>query len=332
MGIEKKDIKKILIKGVNWIGDAVITMPVIAAVRANFPEAFIGLVVNKEISVLWQDFPSIDRIYLEEEKREIKKQNFDLGIILPQSFSSAFKMFLYRVKYRVGYPTELRGFLLTHQAPLPDNFREKHLLEEYFDILRSIDLKIIDKTDGFPLKESTKNKAGEFLKAKGIQTDNFIIGICPGATYGPAKKWFIERYLEVIKYLTKTGNTKIILFGGQRDEAVKYILKETNSNAIISNEDKNILESAALISFCKLFISNDTGPMHIAAAIKVPVTAIFGSTNPIWTAPLGAGNTVLYNKIECSPCYDRECIKNKVKYECFDKISADDVIKSLKIN
>ena len=332
MGINKEEIKKILIRGVNWIGDSIITIPIVRTIRENFPDAFIGIIVKENLIPIWENVPYIDKIYkVEDKKSEIKSQKFDLGIVLPNSFSSALEMYLLNVKFRVGYPTELRGIFLTDKVPVPQRFREKHLIEEYFDIIRFIDLKIKDKSLEFFIPDSIKSKMKDLLKSRGFVDKDIIIGVCPGATYGPAKMWFKERYIDLITKVIKKYNAKIIIIGSNVErELIRFLLKGIGfSDRIISSEDFNILESSALISYCKLFISNDTGPMHIAASLKIPVIGIFGSTNPIWTAPLGDKNIVMYKKVKCSPCYKRKCKNKEKEYECFDLISVDDVINGI---
>lgn len=328
MGINKEEIKKILIIGVNWIGDTIITIPVVKTISENFPDAFTGLWVKENIAELWKNSPYINKIYSDKDIREIRKESFELGIILPQSFSSALKMYRANVKYRIGYPTELRGILLTHKVPLPEKFRKKNLLEEYLDILRFLGLKISGTSSDFFVPAEIKLKAEQFLRQNNISEEEMIIGVCPGATYGPAKRWFKERYAEVIKHLIKKYNAKVIIFGSFKEtDILKYLLKEVHLNGIIlPDRNLTVLESAGLINFCRLFITNDTGPMHIASSLKIPVIAIFGSTNPTWTAPLGNSCVVLYKKIACSPCYKRDCSKGDKKYECFELISVNEVI------
>ncbi|MFH1823758.1 MAG: lipopolysaccharide heptosyltransferase II [Candidatus Firestonebacteria bacterium] len=339
MGINKKEIKKILIRGVNWIGDSVITIPVVRTIRENFPDAFIGIIVKESLVSIWENVPYVNKVYMEkvgevgkvkDEKSEIKNQKFDLGIIFPTSFSSALKMCLLNVKYRVGYPTELRGVFLTHKVPLPEKFREKYLLEEYFDIIRFIDLEIKDKLLEFFIPDNIRNKMLDLLKDKGFSDKDFIVGICPGATFGPAKMWFKERYADLITKVIKTYNAKIIIIGSAEEkELMNFLLQKVNLNDKILISEGNILESSALISCCKLFISNDTGPMHIAASLKIPVIAIFGSTNLLWTFPLNEESVVLYEQIDCNPCYKRKCKRTRDKYECFNLISVDEVMDAI---
>ena len=332
MGIDGPKVKKILIRGANWLGDSVISIPVIRTVRKNYPDAYIGLVLRKGPAELLAALPYVNKIYLEgKDDRAVIKEKFDLGILLTNSFSSALKFWLWGVKERIGYPAEYRGIFLTKKVPLAGKPRSIHLSEEYFRILEAAGLKEFEKKPEFFIPEKNLLKAGEMLKETGFQNSELLIGVCPGATYGPAKIWPKERYLNVISYLIKEKGAKIIIFGGSGEtEIINYLLKNQDfSDSIMASPDNDILTGAALIKKCRLFITNDTGPMHIAAALGIPVIAIFGSTNPVWTGPSGAGTRVIYRKLECSPCYSRSCKNKKANYECLTGISEKEVLSSI---
>jgi len=323
-------VKKILIRGPNWIGDSVISIPALKAVRKAYPDAYLCLVLRKGAAELLKNLPFIDRIYLEgADNGLIRKEKFELGIILTNSFSSAFNFWRWGVKERVGYSSEHRGLFLTRKVPLPQKLRTVHLLDEYFQILKTAGIQEEKPVPEFYLPLVNIEKAAEILKKNGLKINNPLIGICPGASYGPAKVWPKERYLEIINKLMKEQGSDIVLFGGPKEQdIIAYLLKNAIYGVrITTGPAEDILTSAALIKKCDLFITNDTGPMHIAASLGVPVIAIFGSTNPIWTAPLGAKTKVLYKKVPCSPCYERICKKNK--YECLTGISEEEVFNGI---
>ena len=325
-------MKKILIKGPNWIGDSIISIPVIKSIRQNYPDALIGLVLRKMPAVLLKALPYVNKIYIEDQdNKNIIEEKFEMGIILTNSFSSAFKLWRWGVKERIGYPAEHRGMFLTKKVPLPDNPRSMHLIEEYSKILKVAGMKEFEMKPEYFIPAENLIKADEILIKTGFQNASFLTGVCPGAAYGPAKVWPKERYLNVINRLMKENNSHIIVFGGPKElDIVNFLLKNAIYSAkITSCPAEDILTSAALMKKCGLFITNDTGPMHIAAALGVPVLAIFGSTNPVWTGPLGNKTNVIFEKLDCSPCYDRVCKKNKIKYECLTKISEEYVFKGI---
>jgi len=333
MGINGKKVKKILIRGANWIGDSVISIPAIKAVRQNNPDAFIGLVVRKLAAELLKALPYIDRIYIEGvDDKDIIKEKFELGLLFTNSFSSAFKFWRWGVKERIGYSAEYRGVFLTKKVPFLGNPRSVHLLEEYFQILKTAGMNVSEKIPEFFIPEHSRLKAERVLKNSGFKNVSFITGVCPGASYGPAKVWPKERYLNVINRLMEEKNSHILVFGGPKElDIVNFLLKNAMySDKIASGPADDILTSAALIQKCGVFITNDTGPMHLAAALGVPTIALFGSTNPGWTGPLGVKTNLISKQLRCSPCYDRECKKNKNKYDCLIKITEEDVFNGIK--
>ncbi|MEI7904052.1 MAG: lipopolysaccharide heptosyltransferase II [Candidatus Firestonebacteria bacterium] len=329
MGIEKKQIKNILIRGASWIGDSVVSMPVIKALRENFPSAYIALSVKSSVKEIWDDFPYVDLVVSDEEKEKLRSKKYDLGIVLPHSFSAAFNMKKLGVKRLAGYPTELRGIFLSHKVPRPAEFRRKHLLEEYLDILRHLGLKAVNIKPFLHIPPRYETRIKELLRIKKIESKDLLVGICPGAAYGPAKVWPAKNYAKVVKLLVREYGAKAAVFGGSHEkEIVKSLLKEVKFNDIMfTSGSLSVLESAALMKRCNLFISNDTGPMHMAAALNLPLIAIFGSTDPGWTGPLGKNSKVIYRGLTCSPCFDRTCGRKKNKYECLTDISPEEVFK-----
>ncbi len=332
MGIDKKKISSVLVRAPGWIGDSVISMPVVRTIRENFPKAFITVSVKDRVKELWDGFIYADEVVSDSEQKLNGRRGYDLGVIFPNSFSSAYRMLRAGVKNRAGYSTEMRGLLITHRVPKRGKFRSIHLIEEYFDILRHLGLKIHSKALFFKVPAKASNKIDRLISEQGCNDGRPIIGICPGASFGKAKAWPPERYSEVVKFLTAKYGARIALFAGKGETAcAKIILQGLKKSDILSaGGELTITESAALIERCSLFISNDTGPMHIAAALNVPVIGIFGSTNPVWTGPLGSKSRVLYKKTECSPCFQRVCPRKRNKYECLLNINAEDVIGELK--
>jgi heptosyltransferase-2 len=161
-----------------------------------------------------------------------------------------------------------------------------------------------------------------FLKDEGVKKNSILIGINPGSTYGTAKCWFSERYLELARRLIRRADATIILVGGKDNTPLINHIASNLDGRIIEAVGKDLLHLAALVKRCHLFITNDTGPMHIAAAVGTPVVAIFGSTNPVTTSPLGNGHRIVRKRVSCSPCLKRECPEDN---RCMELISVDEV-------
>ena len=172
--------------------------------------------------------------------------------------------------------------------------------------------------------EEEKENAKDILKRNDIDSKDKLIGISPGAAFGPAKRWFPERYAEAASELVKKHSVQILLFGTVKDkEVTNEICRYMEEKCVNLAGETNLRQLASLLSMCKLLITNDSGTMHIACAVRTPVVAIFGSTDPVRTGPTGEKHTVLYKKLDCSPCFARKCPRGD--YRCFKEIEAGDV-------
>lgn len=319
--------ERILIRAPNWIGDSVISTAAVKAVKEHYRDASIVIAARNWLKDIWLENPYISGIINCDLNFErillLRKQRFDLGIIFPSSLSSAWFMFLSGAKERVGYENPVRNFLLT--KPISHPKRDKHLIEEYFDILRSIGITPKDKELIVRLSPYDEARADVLLIAKGIKKNDELIGICPGATYGPAKRWLPDRFVELSKKLIEKHGIKIVLFGNNSEAVLlSSLANEIGKEALYFAGNTSIKITTSLIKRCKLIVTNDTGPMHLAASMHVPILAIFGSTSPAWTAPLGKEHFIVYKALSCSPCFKRSCPKGD--YACFKEISVDEVM------
>ncbi len=333
-------MKKILIRVPNWIGDAVMSLPAITAIGNSFKNAEIFILARSWVSPIYINNPYVDRIveYRSGDIHkgimgrmkligEMKKEGFDAAFLLQNAFDAALIAFLARIPIRVGYATDLRGFLLTHPIKNPGKKRMHHM-HYYLEMLRKSN--IVDVTNcNYPaihLMEEEYRWADQFLSMNGIDTEKSVIGINPGASYGPAKRWFPERFAGAAEELSQILNASVILFGSKEDgEVCRKISENLRCRNIDLSGKTNLRELISIISRCTLFITNDTGPMHIASALNIPVVAIFGSTDPDLTAPVGNHVSIVRKKVECAPCFERYCRRN---FECMDNINVSDVVKA----
>lgn len=321
---------KILVRSPNWIGDAVVSTACVRALRNYFRDSFIAVLAKDCISDIWIGNPYINRIilYKASEILPIRKQKFDLGIILPNSFSSAFYMFLANVKERIGYATQGRSIFLTYKIPLYE-FKTKHIINQYLNIIKTLGVPPEETQEStLEILPHEESKAELILIENEISKYDELIGICPGATYGPAKRWSKESFAELGKILANKYKMKILLFGSlQERKLLEFIKEKIGEFSYIFPGNLSLRVMAALIKKCKVFITNDTGPMHIASALSIPVLAIFGSTSPLWTSPLGENNEIIYKALPCSPCFKMTCkYKN---YLCFKEISVNEVLSTV---
>lgn len=327
--------EKIIVRMPNWIGDLVMATPVLTDLRRTFPKAHITAMCRMPISDLLREDQDIDELFCfskanrfgrRNNKRDIveklKRGKYDLGILLTHSFSSAWWFWLGRVKRRLGYRGNGRGLLLTDKLPLPENVHEQHLVETYKMLLMPLGIPLSMTKPRLFLTEKELNEARTLLKQLGISSEHALVGINPGAAYGSAKCWLPERFREVTKRLLKLDHVRMIYFGDQASmPLVKQICKDLPSPVINLAGLTSLRELASLIKLCRVLLTNDSGPMHIAAAVGTPLVALFGSTNEVVTGPYKQG-TVIHKHVSCSPCYERVC---PIDFRCMKRIEADEV-------
>ncbi len=325
-----KEIKNILVRSVNWIGDAILTTPAVSSLRRNFPGANISILAKPWVSEIFKGNPDIDEVIIYEKTnlgkrlrliRELRKRRFDMAVLFQNAFEAAIIALLSGIPIRLGYSTDGRGFLLNTSVPVKPDTMKKHHLEYYLDLLRGAGLNVEREPLILNLNEKEKTWAMDILKKNGWDGNMPLAGINPGATYGRAKRWHPERFALLADRLMNEGII-VIIFSGPAEKGIVEEVKNRMTTKPIISEGTSVRELASLIGKCSVFISNDTGPMHMASALKVPVTAIFGSTNPDATGPVGEGHRIIYKGVECSPCFLRECTKD---FRCMDMITVDEV-------
>ena len=321
---------KILVRAPNWIGDAVMATGFLTALRKTAPKARISVLANQGVADIFRWHPAAIGL-LEFRQGEslfsvalrTKRYRFDSCYILPLSFSSAAISFLSGIPKRIGYDSECRGWLLTKRFPYrKKDFRSRHLLQGYCRLLGE---GAVPEDQVVKLTEAELATADKWLVKKDIRIKP--IGLGPGATYGPAKRWPEEKWIELGKILAGRGWRMLIFGSAAEADLCRRIAAAIGGGAVSCAGETDLRQSAALLSRCRFFVSNDTGVMHLAAAVGTTVVALFGSTNPDWTRPWGSGHVVIYQKEPCSPCYGRTCRYGH--YHCMTKISAASVIEAI---
>ncbi len=331
--------EKVLVRATNWVGDLVMSTPALAAIRKNYPDAEITVIVRPPLQELLEGSPWADSFIPYDRKaysgatgaarlgRELRKYKFDRAILLQNAFEAAFIAFLAKIPVRMGYRTDGRGLLLTDGVKVSEETKKKHQIYYYLDMLAGLGLKADKSSPRLYLTDKDKEFSRAVLKENGIGPKDLIVGINPGAQYGAAKKWFPERFAEVADRLAKQYGTQTIIFGGPGDTgsagAVEAAMKERAVNLAGKTGIRGLM---ALTKRCSLFVTNDTGPMHVSAALGVPTLAVFGSTNHIATGPFGDGHRIVRDPVNCAPCLKRKCpLKH---YKCMENVSAERVLKA----
>jgi heptosyltransferase-2 len=331
---------RILVRATNWIGDAVMSIPALEAVRKRFPAAHITILARPWVSDVYRGTPFCDAIELYTPKpgmkdwtaklalaRSLETKRFDTALILPNSFDAALICRLARIPTRIGFSRDARGILLTHPIARPKHGEiPVHERFYYLELLRRAGW--IDKLpeDGAPIHLPTKPRPFTDL---GIEAERPVIGLSPGAAFGSAKRWLPERFAESALELARHWNAAVVIFGSKDErpvaEQVERNLRGLDRSVVVRNlaGATNLREFMERIAACQFFLSNDNGAMHLAAAIGIPTLAVFGSTDHITTGPTGPSTRIVREAVECSPCLKREC---PIDHRCMTRVTVSSVV------
>jgi heptosyltransferase-2 len=335
--IDKTKIRRILIRPSNWVGDVVMNIPAIEAVRENFPESTISVVARPWVTPLLENHPVVDQVLpirkggnhisrVSEIIRvagRIRREEFDLAILLQNAFEAAFLTYLGGINLRVGYNTDWRGFLLSHAVIRDDEVLSLHQVEYYLYILRAMGWDARTTDPRVFVADSDRKAIESVLTATGIGRDHTLIGLSPGAVFGPAKQWPAERFAAIGDWAAQRWEAKAVVMGSKGDQAicaeVDRLMKHDSLNLCART---TLGEVMALIERCHYFITNDSGLMHIGAALHVPMVAVFGSTDPIATGPRSRKARIVRHSVDCAPCLKPTCPSD---HRCMLSIKPDDV-------
>ncbi len=326
-------VKRILVRMPNWLGDAVMSLPAVDCLRRLFPHAWIACLIREKVADVVRGNSVLDEVIAYEHGsgtaavgrklktiRRLRRKYFDLVVLLTSSFESALWTYLSGIPLRVGYKAGGRGFLLTHavrRKPTP-----VHQIRYYVDLCKALGETGSPTAPRVAVSNQDNTWAADFLSSVEVSEDDVVAGLCPGAAYGPAKRWLPGRLIEVSKRVCENYPAKFMVFGGEGDEEACCVVADGIGEKAINLCGKTTLrELAALIERCAVLISNDSGSMHLAAAIGTPTIGVFGPTDPARSAP-PENCTVIKKAIDCSPCSRREC---PTDFRCMTSISAEEV-------
>ena len=340
--MDRKTIKRILVRGPNWLGDAVMCEPALRGLRKLFPDAQIALLVKPAVADLFVGHPALTRVLTYDTKGrhaglsgkwalagQLRRQGFDLAVLFQNAFEAAFLTFLAGVPRRYGYATDGRSLLLSDPVAAPDRRTLVHQVRYYWELLKPLGLTgdpSAPELVVFPEEEQAM--AGRFAQG-GLTATDVVVGINPGSTYGGAKRWLPERFAEVTERLCRTiresrgQQASVVIFGAKGEEQLgREIAARLSSRSLILSGATTIRELMAAVKRCAMLLTNDTGPMHIASAFQVPVVAIFGPTDWRTTSPFGSAHTIVRQPVDCAPCLLREC---PIDHRCMTRVTVDQV-------
>ncbi len=335
---------KILVRANNWIGDVVMMTPALHSLRAAFPHAAISVLAKPWVIPVLKNNPDISEIILYDDQYlhnglrgtlrlagQLKGLGFNGAILFQRAFEAAFLSFMARIPNRAGFDTDARGLMLTHKVrPRKSDF-SVHRVEHNQRLLAGLGLAPISSNPVLPLSKEIIHQARQRLTDLGVPPDAILFGLNPGATFGGAKRWPVARFAALSDQIAQAFGAKGIIFGGASEKDLgDQVLKHTTGKNIFNLAGETSLsEAVALIGLCGLFITNDSGLMHIAAALDIPLVAIFGPTDYRATSPWSNKyKLVRKTDISCSPCMKRECPLDH--HQCMEAITAREVFDAVK--
>ncbi len=357
--------RRILVRGTNWLGDAVMTTPALLRLREKFPAAHIALLTPEKLRDLWANHPAVNETisFTASESvfvtgKRLRAGKFDLALVLPNSPRSALEVFLAGIPERTGYARPWRNVFLTqavasradavkmhkrseaeiktliaaspHHASRITHHASAHQIHEYLHLTAALGA---NPEPLAPLLAVTSEEIEAAKKKFGLEKiTQPVFGLNPGAEYGPAKRWPVEKFIAAAREIQQRTNCIWLIFGGGNDvELAERIAAEIHPPSSILHPQNlagrtTLRELMALLKACHVLLTNDTGPMHVAAALGTPVVVPFGSTSPELTGPGLPGDTrhrLLKSDAPCSPCFLREC---PIDFRCMNGISVERVV------
>lgn len=356
---------RLLVRGVNWLGDAVMTTPALLRLREQFPAAHIALLTAEKISALWQHHPAVNEVITFASGdsvfavgKKLRGHNFDLALVLPNSPRSALEMFLARIPQRIGYARPWRNLFLTRAissrtgtvkmhkrspaeiqqliatagpAPRTPPPPSAHQIYEYLHLVAALGA---NPEPLPPQLAMTPDELETARKKFGLtEFTGPILGLNPGAEYGPAKRWPAEKFAAAAREIQRRTGGAWLIFGGKRDASLATQIQSTlgTTSAPVLNVagQTSLRELMALLRLCRVLLTNDTGPMHVAAALGTPVVVPFGSTSPELTGPGLPGDPrhrLIRSDAPCAPCFLREC---PIDFRCLNGIAIEPVVQAV---
>jgi heptosyltransferase-2 len=323
---------RILVQGTSWVGDAVMSLPALRALRECCPEARITLLARGWVAGLYRREPCVDEVLpahgLLRQTWELRRRRFDAAIVLPNSFRTALVARLAGAERRIGYDRDGRRSLLTDPiAPPKPGETPPHERFYYLELLRRAGL-----LDALPPAEPilldgierARGAGGELFRRMGFAGP--VVGVAPGAQNSRAKQWLPERFVEAALRVAAPLGASIAVFGSAAERALCQTLAEAVRYAgppVLNLAGETAIEQFIdLAAACRVFLTNDSGAMHVASALAVPTVAIFGPTDFVATAPPGPRSRIVRHPVTCSPCMLRDC---PIDHRCMKGVSAEQV-------
>ncbi len=338
------EFSRILVRATNWVGDAVMCLPALQAIRSRFPKAHIAILARPWVAELYERQPFADRVIRLNSgrgatdsmgkwrvARMLRRERFDCAILLQNAFEAALIAWLAGIPRRIGYARDGRAWLLTDPVPAPAPGEiPRHERFYYLAMLERAGLIEAAATDSvIALNHSEELRAAGVRRLAELKLAGPVIGVSPGAAFGSAKRWIPERFAEAGARLAGALRASVAVFGSESERGLcgqVAVAIESRGIRVHNFAGETTLRAfVELAAACSLYLTNDSGAMHIASALDLPTVAVFGSTDDTTTGPTGSRSTVVREPVECSPCLLREC---PIDHRCMTRVSADRVVQA----
>lgn len=333
--------RRILVRATNWVGDAVMSLPALQALRRACPQAHIAILARPWVADLYGREPFCDELIPYDAPKgwrglgrkwklagKLRAGNYDCALLLQNAFEAAAVVWAARIPVRIGYNRDARRLLMTNPIAAPKSGEiPRHQRFYYLELLRRagfIDHYSADEPVHLDSAATAREAGRQRYRAVGINRS--VLAVAPGAAYGGAKRWLPERFAAAAVKIAKERSLSVAIFGSENEiEICNTVAKEIEScgaAAINFSGRTTLRELIDMLAASELLITNDSGPMHLASALGVPTVAVFGATDHIATGPIGNHTSVVRVPVECSPCLLREC---PIDHRCMTSVSADQV-------
>ncbi|ADL13654.1 lipopolysaccharide heptosyltransferase II [Acetohalobium arabaticum] len=332
MEAEVREPERIVVIDLLYMGDLLFATPFFRNLRQKYPEAKIDLIVNANFYDIIEDNPHFDEVYAYDKDwsitksiqfaRQLRSNDYDLGLNIHGNWRTAILLRIINPDYNVGYGTKGRGIWLDRSLVSSEN---KHMVEVYLDFLRELGFSgLDDKGLELEIDPQAEESMEEFLASQGITEAERLVGLNTGGSW-PTKQWMQEGFAQLADRLRWDYDSRVIFFGGPGDvERVEEIAAQMETEPVIAAGKTGLKELAALASFCDLFISGDTGPVHVAAAVGTPTIAIFGPSDETKYQPYGDQHQVVKTELNCRPCGEHHCPEEH--HNCMADITVEDIL------
>lgn len=340
----KKPINSIVVFGTNWVGDAVMTIPALRELRRIFPDAAISLYTRSWAEGIFSNASFIDDIIafdkgksritnMLDQTQFLREGRFDLAILLPNSFQTAFTAAYSRIPRRIGYNKDLRGLLLTDPLAVPEWKNKRHEVFYYLNLVAEVEKRLLgtdtvlqsEPDTTLEISDERRREARSILEAAGVDLSKTVVALGVGSTNSRAKRWPALQYAELNDRLQSELNASVVLLGSLDEiEISAEVSSLAQQKPHILTGSTDLAQAAAILSEVDLLISNDMGLAHLAPAVGTRTLVIFGPTNSETTRPFSRNAAIIREPVECSPCMLRDC---PIDHRCMTRISVDEVSK-----